>query len=291
MTQMMKLLTSCLLLACLVGCNEPQPVTTLANPAHKVASGEERTYLFRYQITNPQLTAVVSAGISVALPLSGDGQELLQVDSTLPYQRASAEGSEQLRVELGRVPALAQRQLQLKVQVRTGEERGAVVLTTEQRARYLQSEVLVERDDPTISALAAKLRVKGNELATAKAIYQWVQDNLHYTHNSPVAHGAKVALVQRSGDCTEYMHLVMALARATGIPARAASGYVYSQNGVVNEADYHDWAELYLNGRWQLVDGQHQRFMEHEADYLTMQRGRPIARFSIVPASLGIAME
>ena len=287
---MKKLFISCLLLS-LVGCNEPQPVTTSANPALKVSSGEERTYLFRYQITNPQLTAVTSASLSVALPLSGDGQSLLQVDSTLPYQRASVEGSEQLTVALGRLPALAQRQLQLKVQVRAGEERSSVMLTPEQRARYLQSERLIERDDPAISALAAKLQVKGNELATARSIYQWVKENLHYTHNSPVAHGAKVALVQRSGDCTEYMHLVMALARAAGIPARAASGYVYTQNGVVNAADYHDWAELYLNGRWQLVDGQHQRFMEHEADYLTMQRGRPIARFSIVPASLGIAME
>ena len=288
---MKKLFISCLLLASLVGCNEPQSVTTPTNPVHKAPSGEARTYLFRYQITNPQLTAVTSASLSVALPLSGDGQSLLQVDSTLPYQRASVEGSEQLTVALGRLPALAQRQLQLKVQVRAGEERSPVMLTPEQRARYLQSERLIERDDPAISALAAKLQVKGNELATARSIYQWVKENLRYTHNSPVAHGAKVALAQRSGDCTEYMHLVMALARAAGIPARAASGYVYTQNGVVNAADYHDWAELYINGRWQLVDAQQQRFMEGEADYLTMQRGRSTARFSITPASLGISME
>ncbi len=52
------------------------------------------------------------------------------------------------------------------------------------------------------------------------------------------------------GDCTEHAVLLAAMARARGIPARAAIGLVYKDQTFL----YHMWDELYVAGRWIPMD-------------------------------------
>ncbi len=54
------------------------------------------------------------------------------------------------------------------------------------------------------------------------------------------------ALATGRGDCTEHAVLLAALARARGIPARAAIGLVYVDGAFL----YHMWTEVYVAGRW-----------------------------------------
>ena len=55
----------------------------------------------------------------------------------------------------------------------------------------------------------------------------------------------------RAGVCQDYAHILVALCRFYGIPARYVSGYVYSgQEGSVLGADAsHAWCEAYLGPR------------------------------------------
>lgn len=265
-----------LLCACalLLACEQKTPPVSSATSAPKAAAvaGEARTYLFRYELSNPDLHAVRDATLSVSLPLpSGLGQRVDAIHANYPYSQVrDAEGNSRLIFTFKDLAPLAHKQIEIKVELHSGLPSEPLLLSEASRQVYLRPAALVQSDDPQIQALAQQLSVAGKPKQSARNIYNWAIDNLHYTHNSPIAHGAKVALAQRSGDCTEYMHLVMALARAAGIPARAVSGYVYSQNGVVKAADYHDWAELYLEGRWLLVDAQRQLFVESSPDYLSM---------------------
>jgi len=55
-----------------------------------------------------------------------------------------------------------------------------------------------------------------------------------------------------AGDCTEHAVLLAALARARGIPARAAMGLVYMQGK--QSFGYHMWDEVYVDGRWVPID-------------------------------------
>src|SRR5947208_1888181 len=55
--------------------------------------------------------------------------------------------------------------------------------------------------------------------------------------------------VRRRGDCNEHTVLYVALARAVGLPARAAAGLVLLDGRFY----YHAWAEVYL-GDWVTVD-------------------------------------
>jgi transglutaminase-like putative cysteine protease len=59
------------------------------------------------------------------------------------------------------------------------------------------------------------------------------------------------AIRARAGVCQDYAHILVALCRYNGIPARYVSGYVYSgQEGSVLGADAsHAWCEAYLGPR------------------------------------------
>jgi hypothetical protein len=87
--------------------------------------------------------------------------------------------------------------------------------------------------------------------ALAAAIGKWVEANLTYQSGS--SSGITTALMtfaDRRGVCRDYAHLVVALARAGGIPARCVSAYAPG----VSPPDFHAVAELWLDGGWHLVD-------------------------------------
>ena len=87
--------------------------------------------------------------------------------------------------------------------------------------------------------------------ALAAALTAWVAESLDYRSGSSV--GETTALdtfATRAGVCRDYAHLLVALARAGGIPARCVSAYAPG----VDPPDFHAVAELWLDGAWRLVD-------------------------------------
>jgi transglutaminase-like putative cysteine protease len=67
-------------------------------------------------------------------------------------------------------------------------------------------------------------------------------------------------LRQRQGVCQDFAHLMIALVRCAGLPARYVSGYletesVRSEDSLVGATASHAWVEVYLpNGMWVGVD-------------------------------------
>ena len=87
--------------------------------------------------------------------------------------------------------------------------------------------------------------------ALAAALSDWVRGHLSY--ESGTSSGVTTALMtfaDRRGVCRDYAHLLVALARAGGIPARCVSAYAPG----VDPPDFHAVAELWLDGAWRLVD-------------------------------------
>jgi transglutaminase-like putative cysteine protease len=55
------------------------------------------------------------------------------------------------------------------------------------------------------------------------------------------------SLVQRAGVCQDYAHIMIALLRAQGIPARYVSGYIFrGESQVLGAEASHAWCEAYL---------------------------------------------
>lgn len=85
----------------------------------------------------------------------------------------------------------------------------------------------------------------------AAAIVEWVRTALDYRFGGSA--GTATALdtfATRSGVCRDYAHLLVALARAGGIPARCVAVYAPG----VDPPDFHAVAELWLDGAWRLAD-------------------------------------
>jgi hypothetical protein len=127
----------------------------------------------------------------------------------------------------------------------------ATLEITDAQKKYLMPEQLIQSADPDIIKLAKEItQVGDNPEEKAKLINHWVYANIAKEY-SPELSNALATLHSRKGDCGEHSALAVALLRASGIPARVASGVVYWPEG--KGFAYHAWVELYL-GKWIQMD-------------------------------------
>jgi len=116
-------------------------------------------------------------------------------------------------------------------------------------APSLAPEPLIQSDDPRIAAQARLIVGRERDpLRAARLLADWVHAHLERRVTVSVPSAVQV-LEARRGDCNEHTVLYVALARAAGLPARAAAGLVY----LGGRFYYHAWPEVYL-GDWVAVD-------------------------------------
>lgn len=84
----------------------------------------------------------------------------------------------------------------------------------------------------------------------ASAIFNWVRDNTTYSYYYNTKKGAVKTLNTLSGNCVDQTHLLIALSRAAGIPARYRHGTCNFSDGTFG----HVWAQLYVDGKWYAAD-------------------------------------
>ena len=114
---------------------------------------------------------------------------------------------------------------------------------------WLRPERLLQSDDSAIVALAERIRGDTrNPRVAAERLARWVHDSLEKRISFSIPSATQV-LRARAGDCNEHTQLYVALARAIGLPARAAAGLAY----VGGKFYYHAWPEVFL-GDWVAVD-------------------------------------
>ncbi len=105
--------------------------------------------------------------------------------------------------------------------------------------RYLKPEPLIESDDPYIKSIARKIKGDSQE-EILQNIYEYIQDNMQYRIINNV--GAKKALQQGYGKCSEYAAIMIALCRAKKIPARMILGNIARE-----KYPQHNWVEVYYD--------------------------------------------
>ena len=119
----------------------------------------------------------------------------------------------------------------------------------------LASTPQVNFDAPGIHELARQ--VAGTSRGTyeaARKLSADVHDRLEKVYGASHDRASDV-LAAGQGDCTEHTVLLVALARALGIPARPVHGLVYARYGDGQDALYwHAWAEIRSAGEWIPLD-------------------------------------
>jgi hypothetical protein len=139
-------------------------------------------------------------------------------------------------------------------------------------ARFLAPEPFIESDAPEIVA-EARTAVAGasGPRERAERLVRHVNELLEKKPTVSLPSALEV-LRTRVGDCNEHTALFVALARASGLPARIAVGLVYLRGGFY----YHAWPEVYVEERgralWLPVDPTLNQFPA-DATHLRLARG------------------
>lgn len=106
--------------------------------------------------------------------------------------------------------------------------------------RYLEEEQYIEVNDPTVQYFASKIEGETTE-EIVQNIYEFIQNHMTYKI-IPNISGAKKALNDKVGKCSEYSAIMVALCRAKGIPARIVIGNIARE-----QMTKHNWVEVYFN--------------------------------------------
>lgn len=117
---------------------------------------------------------------------------------------------------------------------------------------YLLSSRNCQSNSDYIKTLA-KTITKGSKtkLQKAKAIYYWVRNNVRYGFYYNSKYGAKKAIKNRLGNCVDQSHAIVALCRASKIPARYVHGYCKFTSG---RWYGHVWTQVLVGKTWYAAD-------------------------------------
>ena len=132
--------------------------------------------------------------------------------------------------------------------------------------------VLATPDEALLWAADDFASHREDELTLARRINAWVHREMTYEHGpTGVKTSAAEAFALRRGVCQDYAHIMLALCRQCGLPARYVSGHLLGEGGT------HAWVEVLLPG----ADG---TFVAHPFDptndtepglkYITVAVGR-----------------
>jgi hypothetical protein len=226
----------------------------------------QRQLRFTIQISNLADRALEQQSIWLYVPMRKTGtQELLEVRVSVPHVLTfDALGQSVLMVSLPQMAPLSTRVVSVTAYLELRNEPMNEQPTD--ASAWLGEQRFVEVGDAAIRTLADQLQ-RESQLSTAKAIYDWVRQNIAYDRYRAEDVGAREALRSRHGDCTEYAYLCAAVARVNGIRARVIGGYVANANAAPRAVDYHNWAQFHLLGAWRTVDAQRQRWWD-DSDYV-----------------------
>ncbi|MDB5081891.1 MAG: hypothetical protein JWP00_3815 [Chloroflexi bacterium] len=115
-------------------------------------------------------------------------------------------------------------------------------LLTEAEADVYREPSRLTMPDARLEAVARTLAARESEPgALAEVISNWVWETMHYLSGvTTVATTAAEALKLSQGLCQDYSHIMIALCRLVGLPARYVSGHLLGEGGS------HAWVEVLL---------------------------------------------
>jgi transglutaminase-like putative cysteine protease len=225
---------------------------------------------YGYTLQNQTNRVIEKAEFWAHAPVKQTANQRFQdLTANYPFQLNSDKyGNQVLHFTFEKLAPYASRIITIKANLLVS--RSANPIDANPEASDLLPEKYIESDHPAIRRAAEKLQ-ESDAIKTIKAVFGWVASHVRYSGYAAQDRGALYALQHKKGDCTEYMDLFVALCRANGLPARRIGGYISPQNAVLKARDYHNWAEFYESGIWQIADPQNNVLMQNQDDYIAMR--------------------
>lgn len=263
------------------------PVEGASRTLLGVVEGRDE-FEFNYQVVIPRITDEAEMWIPIAtsdhyqtvkiLSLKAPGKQTMLEDET--------NNNTILHLELG--PEHSGQSVEIAY---TAErlEKNAYASPKEGVNKYLEPNELIPVGGRFLKIAEEAIGAKRNDnkLVQARALYDYIIDNMRYMKHGNYGNGDAVyACDTRTGNCTEFHSFFISLARSVGIPARFAVGAsIPSDRNEGGMDGYHCWAEFYAEGKWWPVDISEGNkytalatyyFGRHPANRLELSRGRDL---------------
>lgn len=207
------------------------------------------------------LRRVVTAHVDAAITETAElvfsvavayGPEIAEESLTITLDGAPIEAEEVLTDVGGRLhllPAVPPGKLILEYKATVVGASPPPEVTPLQRILYQRPSRYADSDVLAPIAAAEFGELSGENLLDQ--VEQWVFDQLLYVSGSsrPID-GAVETMLARQGVCRDFAHLVAAILRARGVPARVVSVYAPG----LQPMDFHAVAEACVDGAWYVVD-------------------------------------
>lgn len=223
-----------------------------------IAYGQEQIYEFSllYHLSNPNLFPIKT---EIAIPPTTNYQEIQILDITPKPMDVVADRDGNWLAKYVLSPSQ-------KVDI-TVNGRAKISLTPKEE--FVPKEKLKEylKEQPYWQTSNDNIKNLANTLKTPNAIYEYLVKNLKYDSSRIIARGQKrlgaleALKTPSSAVCLEFTDLFIALARASGIPAREVNGFAYTQNSKERPLSLikdilHAWPEYYdyVLKTWVMID-------------------------------------
>lgn len=227
---------------------------------------ENRLIEFSYDLLEQDFPPGEAIDIYIPLPSDSVGQRIIvqSLQSSVPGKAGREAGYGNAYYYLHR-PANSSTPLSARLRWTVARESGGAVgsgdLSYAEREQSLAPDTLVPVDHEILQPILAEIhnmRADDSPESTARAIYDWVVNNVEYKKiGSGWGNGdAFWACNERYGNCTDFHALFISLARTEGIPARFEIGFPIPDDRQKGEiGGYHCWVRFYLPERgWVPID-------------------------------------
>ena len=272
------------------------PIESASNELLGVIEGEDQ-FEFYYETTLPEIQNEAKVWIPIA---QSDKFQEIEIKRMKIYGKdeiikEKEYGNKILFLELNQDHS--NKKVKITYQVKR-KEKSAYTEENLNINKYLNENVLMPVGTDRFKEIVAEATEgmqNDNKLIQARAIYDYIIDNMRYAKNEKYGTGDAVyACDSKTGNCTEFHSLFISLARTANIPARFAIGA-----GIPSDRDeggingYHCWAEFYAEDKWWPVDISEGNkytalatyyFGRHPANRIEFTKGRDL-RFEPAPQS------
>lgn len=193
------------------------------------------------KVARPSLDLLLQAAVPSKIKLPPDISYLKVRLTGISFKGLDLDGGRQKLI--GDVLEINREVIDSKMKTRNTKDRG------KDFDEYLSDTIFIQSKDPQIVGLAREIiKDEKDPLVAARLIYDWVYKNLEKVPTITIPMAIDV-LKTKKGDCNEHTTLFVALARASGVPAKIAVGLTYKDGFFY----YHAWPEIYA-GQWIAVD-------------------------------------
>lgn len=274
---------------------ERRPVEGASRELLGVIEGKDR-FEFHYQVVLPQLTSKARMWIPIATSDEFQKVTLKSLKAVGKQEMLEDEDNGNTILYLGLEPRHSGDTIKIIYSAERAEK-GPYEERDPDLQKYLAPNQLIPVGGRflKIAEEAIGAKYSDNKLVQARALYDYIIDNMRYMKHGDYGHGDAVyACDTRTGNCSEFHSFFISLARSVGIPARFAVGASIPSdrdNGGID--GYHCWAEFYAEGKWWPVDISEGNkytalatyyFGRHPANRIELSRGRDL-KVEPLPAS------